>query len=68
MTLAPDQFGNAGSCFEGYELRIEAEMLTRRWRADLREVAILAAVAGCRIVGRSCREFISMARRGYGAI
>ncbi len=43
-------------------------MLARRWRADLREVAILAAVVGGRRVRISCRERISMAERGYGAV
>lgn len=46
IALAPEKLEVASSCFEGSELRSEAERLARRRRAAPLEVAIVAVVIG----------------------
>ena len=46
MALTADALDFAGSCFEAWKLRREAEMLARRRRAAPLEVAILAVNEG----------------------
>ena len=40
----PDKFEAASNRFEGFELRIEAEMIARRRRATRLEVAMLTVI------------------------
>ena len=46
IALTPHDFEVANRCFEGSELRIEAEMLATRRRAAPLEAAMLAVIVG----------------------